>query len=175
GNTSILSRDHTIVVSGGGLVTITGGKWTTYRKMAEDAVDNAAFVGKLPLKSCTTDQLKIHGWQEGGREDDPLYGYGTDAVHIRTLVKSAPGLSEKIHHDFPYILAEVIWAIKAEMVMTLEDVLARRLRLLFLDTRIAIEVAPAVASLMAAEMGKDTVWEKQQIENFIHIAKGYLP
>jgi glycerol-3-phosphate dehydrogenase len=175
GNTSILSRDHTIVVSGGGLVTITGGKWTTYRKMAKDAVDNAAFVGKLALKSCTTDQLKIHGWQLGTKEDDPLHGYGTDAIHINNLVKADPGLSEKLHPDFPYILAEVVWAIKAEMAMTLEDVLARRLRLLFLDTRIAMEVAPAVARLMATKMGKDIEWEKQQVENFLQIAKGYLP
>jgi glycerol-3-phosphate dehydrogenase len=175
GNTSILSRDHTIVVSSGGLVTITGGKWTTYRKMAKDAVDNAAFVGKLPLKSCTTDQLKIHGWQTGTTEDDPLHGYGTDAIHIKNLTKAEPVLSEKLHPDFPYILAEIVWAIKEEMAMTLEDVLARRLRLLFLDTRIAMEVAPAVARLMATKMGKDTAWEKQQVENFLQIAKGYLP
>jgi glycerol-3-phosphate dehydrogenase len=175
GNTSILSRDHTIVVSGGGLVTITGGKWTTYRKMAKDAVDNAAFVGKLPLKSCNTDQLKIHGWQTGANEDDPLRGYGTDAIHIKNLAKEDPNLTEKLHPDFSYTLAEVVWAIKEEMAMTLEDILARRLRLLFLDTRIAMEVAPAVARLMAIKMGKDAAWEKQQVENFLQIAKGYLP
>jgi glycerol-3-phosphate dehydrogenase len=138
-------------------------------------VDNAAFVGKLPLKSCTTDQLKIHGWQTGANEDDPLRGYGTDAIHIHNLVKEDPNLSEKLHPDFPYTMAEVVWAIKEEMAMTLEDVLARRLRLLFLDTRIAMEVAPPVARLMAIKMGKDAAWENQQVETFLQIAKGYLP
>jgi glycerol-3-phosphate dehydrogenase len=104
-----------------------------------------------------------------------LRGYGTDAIHINNLVKEDPNLSEKLHPDFPYTMAEVVWAIKEEMAMTLEDVLARRLRLLFLDTRIAMEVAPAVTRLMAIKMGKDAAWEKQQVENFLKIAKGYLP
>jgi glycerol-3-phosphate dehydrogenase len=175
GNTSILSRDHTIVVSGGGLVTITGGKWTTYRKMAKDAVDNAAFVGKLDIKSCITDKLKIHGWQTGTAEDDPLHDYGSDAEHIYNLAKTDPVLAEKLHPDFPFIKAEILWAIREEMAMTLEDMLARRLRLLFLDTRIAMEVAPVVAQLMATEMGKDKDWEDMQVDNFIQTAHGYLP
>jgi glycerol-3-phosphate dehydrogenase len=175
GNTSILSRDHTIVVSGGGLVTITGGKWTTYRKMAKDAVDNAAFVGKLDIKSCITDQLKMHGWQTGTAVDDPLHNYGSDAENILNLAKTDPLLAEKLHPDFPFIKAEILWAIREEMAMTLEDMLARRLRLLFLDTRIAMEVAPDVAHIMATEMGKDKVWEDLQVENFLQTAQGYLP
>ena len=175
GNTSILSRDHTIVVSSGGLVTITGGKWTTYRKMAKDAVDNAAFVAKLELKPCTTDKLKIHGWVEQTYESDPLHLYGSDAAQIRNMADADPSLAGKLHPDFPFIRAEVVWAVRKEMAMTLEDVLARRLRLLFLDTRIAMEIAPDVAHIMAIEMGRDERWENLQIENFIQTAHGYLP
>jgi len=175
GNTSILSRDHTIVVSSGGLVTITGGKWTTYRKMAKDAVDNAAFVAKLELKPCTTDKLKIHGWVEQTDESDPLHLYGSDAAQIRNMADADPSLAGKLHPDFPFIRAEVVWAVRKEMAMTLEDVLARRLRLLFLDTRIAMEIAPDVAHIMAIEMGRDERWENLQIENFIQTAHGYLP
>jgi glycerol-3-phosphate dehydrogenase len=175
GNTSILSRDHTIVVSTGGLVTITGGKWTTYRKMAKDAVDNAAFVAKLELKSCSTDQLKIHGWQTGTDAGDPLQVYGSDGDLIRQIVVNDKTMGEKLHPDFPFIRAEIIWAVRSEMAMTLEDVLARRLRLLFLDTRIAMEIAPAVVQLMGTEMGKDQAWENQQLENFMQTAQGYLP
>jgi len=175
GNTSILSRDHTIVVSSGGLVTITGGKWTTYRKMAKDAVDNAAFVAKLELKPCTTDKLKIHGWVEQTDESDPLHLYGSDAAQIRNMADADPSLAGKLHPDFPFIRAEVVWAVRKEMAMTLEDVLARRLRLLFLDTRIAMEIAPDVAHIMAIEMGRDERWENLQLENFIQTAQGYLP
>jgi glycerol-3-phosphate dehydrogenase len=175
GNTAILSRDHTIVVSGGGLVTITGGKWTTYRKMAKDAVDNGAFIGKLDIKSSKTDKLKIHGWQDDMAEDDPLHDYGSDAVHIYNLAKADPVLAEKLHADFPYIKAQIVWAIREEMAMTLEDILARRLRLLFLDTRIAIEIAPHVAHIMATEMKKDKDWEDLQVENFNLTAQGFLP
>ena len=175
GNTSILSRDHTIVVSAGGLVTITGGKWTTYRKMAKDAVDNAAFVAKLETKSCTTDKLKIHGWLAEVDNAGSLNMYGSDAVHILKIAADDATLAEKLHPDFPYIRAEVVWAIREEMAMTVEDILARRLRLLFLDTRIAMDVAPAVARLMAGEMGKDLQWEKNELENFMQTAQGYLP
>jgi glycerol-3-phosphate dehydrogenase len=170
GNTSILSRDHTIVVATSGLVTITGGKWTTYRKMAKDAVDNAAFVGKLPVMPCVTDHLKIHGWTDAVDNNDPLHIYGSDVAGIRSLMAEDPSLTELLHPDFHFTKAEVVWACRHEMAMTVEDVLARRLRLLFLDARAAIEVAPVVAEILANEGNKLIC-----LDEFLKTAKGYLP
>ena len=166
----MLSRDHTFVVSPSGLVTITGGKWTTYRKMAKDAVDNAVFIAKLPKRPCVTDTLHIHGWQAKVDSTDPLHHYGADADGIRALVASDPSLGERLHPDHPFIRAEVIWACRHELACTVEDVLARRLRLLFLDARAAMEVAPAVAELMEAELGLSYI-----PMDFNAVAEGYLP
>lgn len=170
GSTSMLSRDHTIVVSPSGLVTITGGKWTTYRKMAKDAVDNAVFIGKLDKRPCVTDTLHIHGWQEHIHPDDPLHHYGADAAGIRKLVEEDPSLGERLHPDHPFIRAEVVWACRHELALTVEDVLARRLRLLFLDARAAMEVAPLVADIMEKELGLSFI-----PMDFNAVAEGYLP
>jgi glycerol-3-phosphate dehydrogenase len=175
GNTAILSRDHTIVVSTGGLITITGGKWTTYRKMAKDAVDNAAFVAKLKAQPCVTENLHIHGWQENVDQDDPTHVYGSDAEHIRKIIEEQPDLAVLLHPDFPFCLAHVYWAVKNEMACKLEDVLARRMRLLFLDARIALQVAPVVAELMRELLGENESWKLKELENFSVLAKGYLP
>jgi glycerol-3-phosphate dehydrogenase len=175
GNTAILSRDHTIVVSNSGLVTITGGKWTTYRKMAKDAVDNAAFVAKLEARPCQTDSLKLHGWIDKVDEKDPLLVYGSDAEKIRAMIRRDPMLGEKLHPDLPYCMAEVAWAVDEEMAMRLEDVLARRLRVLFLDARVALEIAPAVARFMAQRMQKDEGWVEAELAAFRETAKHYLP
>ncbi len=175
GNTSMLSRDHTIVVSHSGLVTITGGKWTTYRRMAKDAVDNAAFVAKLDHQPCRTDELKIHGWVERVDETDPLHHYGSDAVKIRERIRQDESLGNKLHDAFPFCWAEVDWAVEEEMAVKLEDVLARRLRLLFLDARAALEVAPAVARRMAMLMDKPASWVDAELADFQETARHYLP
>ena len=172
-STALISRDHTIVVSPTGLITIIGGKWTTYRKMAKDAVDNAAFVGKLAKRECVTEDLRIHGWQEK-QEDGHLSIYGSDASGIRELMADDPALQLTIHERSYYTRAEVIWAVRHEMALTVEDVLARRLRLLFLDARAAMEAAPLVAQLMAKEMGKDASWEVQEVAAFRDVASGYI-
>ncbi len=171
--TALLSRDHTIIVSTSGLITITGGKWTTYRKMAKDAVDNAAFVGKLEQKPCVTAQLKIHGWVENVNENDPLHYYGSDSASIRSLIDDNPVLAEKLHSGFDYTKAEVIWAIRNEMAMTVEDILARRTRMLFLDAKAAIESVPLVAELMKGELKSDETWMTEQITSFTKLASGY--
>lgn len=170
GNTALLSRDHTIVVSASGLVSITGGKWTTYRKMAKDAVDNAAFVGKLGKRPCITEQLRLHGWVSNVDRQDLLVGYGADAEPIRELMKEDPLLAEQLHPGHPYTMAEVAWSFRHEMAMTVEDVLARRLRLLFLDARAAIEAAPKVEAMRARLLGGPS-----QLAAFLDLAKGYLP
>lgn len=173
-NTALMPRDHTIIVSGSNLVTITGGKWTTYRKMAKVAVDNALFVAKLERRACVTESLRVHGWLPENNTDDPMSYYGSDADAIRKLEGQNPEWSEKIHEAHPWIKAQVIWAVRQEMAMTVEDVLARRIRMLFLDARAAIDAAPEVARLMAAEMGKDESWQQQQVNAFTALAKGYL-
>ncbi len=173
-STSFLPRDHTTVVSASGLITITGGKWTTYRTMAKSAVDNATFVGKLEKKECVTDSLTLHGFMKGQKKEDGLAVYGSDYSAIKKLMEDQPGLSEKIHPDLPYTKAVVIWAVQQEMAMTVEDILSRRTRALILDSKAAIASAPMVAALMAKEMNLSAEWESQQVKDFMHIAEAYL-
>jgi len=172
--TALMPRDHTIIVSASGLVTITGGKWTTYRKMADDVLNNAVIAGKLEKKLCVTSTLKIHGWINEININDPLHFYGSDAGHVKNCCKQDDTLSELIHPAVPDIKAEIIWAVQNEMAQTVEDVLARRTRILFLDAKVAIEAAPVVAKLMAAAMNKNEEWELQQINDFNVLAKQYL-
>jgi glycerol-3-phosphate dehydrogenase len=162
-------------VSPSGLVTITGGKWTTYRKMARDAVDNAVFIGGLTKRPCITEDLRIHGWTDRVEATDPLHMYGSDAEGIRGLMLDDPSLAECLHPDFPFTKAEVVWACRQEMACRVEDVLARRLRMLFLDAKAAMESAPAVAAWMARELCHDNAWVSSEVEDFRTVAKGYLP
>ncbi|MBF9255455.1 glycerol-3-phosphate dehydrogenase/oxidase [Pontibacter sp. 172403-2] len=174
GSTKEISRSHKLMVTSSGLITITGGKWTTYRKMAEDTVDEAIKVGKLPAVPCPTAGIKIHGYAAHGSTSDHLSIYGSDAPAIRSLLNSNPALGERLHGKFPDIEAEVVWAVQNEMARTVEDVLARRLRILFLDAKAAIEMAPKVAVVMAAALGFDEVWQKKQVNAFTTLANRYL-
>lgn len=173
-STSFLPRDHTTIVSNSGLVTVTGGKWTTYRTMGKSAIDNAIFTAKLPKKPCVTGSLPIHGFTHELITDKSLAVYGSDAKAIDQLMNDQPYLKEKLHPNLPYTKAVVIWAIRNEMAITVEDVLARRTRALILDARAAIEAAPIVTTLMAKEMDQSKDWEEQQLKNFLHIADVYL-
>ena len=172
GKTSALSRDHLIHVDTSGLLTITGGKWTTYRHMAEDTVDHAIVLGKLNDAPCTTKNLRIHGYMEDSAALGSLEVYGTDAAAIRTLAGD-PALAAQLHPDLPYIAAEVVWAARVEMARTVEDVLARHTRALFLNADAAIASAEPVAKLLAAELGRDEAWVAAQIREFRALAEQY--
>lgn len=174
GATKEISRSHKLLTSGSGMVTITGGKWTTYRKMAEDTVNEAIKVAGLTKKPCVTASLRIHGYSDNGQNrEDHLRVYGTDARCILKLAEENPEWNKKLHEAFPNIRAEVIWAVRHEMARTVEDVLARRLRVLFLNAQAAKEMAPDVAVLMAGELGLDCDWQKKQVEEFNALASGY--
>ncbi len=172
--TSLLSREHLVVVSKSGLVTVTGGKWTTYRVMARDAVDQAVRVGKLPVHPSATASLALHGRLEAA-DGVPahLALYGTDLPGVKQLARDQADLSQPLHPALPYLAAEVVWSARHEAARTIEDVLARRTRALFLDTRACIEAAPGVAGLLARELGRDEAWQASQVARFRALAEGY--
>lgn len=172
--TASLSRDHHISVSESELITIAGGKWTTYRKMAEDLVDMAMHKSGIVDKECTTHHLPIHGYKEEVDLQQHGYYYGTDLEKIQELEKNDTLLAAKIHPSLPYHFSEIAWAVREEMCMTLEDALSRRTRALLLDAKAAIEAAPRVANLMRKELGKDENWEKEELASFSAIALNYL-
>jgi glycerol-3-phosphate dehydrogenase len=173
GKTSGLSRDHLIHVDPSGLLTITGGKWTTYRHMAEDCVDHAITLGRLQEKSCPTKDLHIHGYMEDAEALGDLQVYGADADAIQALAASDATLAQPLHPNLPMIGAEIVWAARQEMARTIEDSLARRTRALFLNSRAAIEMAPRAAELLAHELGRDTEWTKEQTVAFCALAEQY--
>ena len=173
GKTSALSRDHVIHVDTSGLLTITGGKWTTYRHMAEDCVNHAITLGKLPDVDCTTKNLRIHGYMEDSSTEGSLDVYGSDAEKIRAVAKDNPPLAAQLHPALPYIAAEVVWAAREEMARSVEDVLARRTRALFLNAGAAIAMAEPVARLLAAELGRDETWIAAQVKEFQTLAQQY--
>ena len=174
GRTASLSREHAVFVSDSGLVTITGGKWTTYRRMGMDAVDRAIEVAGLPRRPSRTESLPIHGWTPGP-PDGPFAAYGSDAPGLERLVAEHPDWGEPIHPRLPNLKVEVAWAARFELARSVEDVLARRTRGLFLDARASSEAAPVVASLLAKELNRDRDWEEGQVRAFRELAAGYLP
>lgn len=168
-STAALSREHVIRVSPSGLLTVTGGKWTTYRKMGEDVVNQAIQLGPLPARASITAHLPLHGWTQTP-DTEPLNVYGSDAIHIREL----PGATTQLHPRLPYSEAEIRWAARYELARTVEDVLARRTRSLILDAIASIEASPHVAAILAEELGRDTTWQQQQIEAYQSLAAGYV-
>jgi glycerol-3-phosphate dehydrogenase len=174
GGTAAISRDHTIQISKSGLLTIAGGKWTTYRRMAEDAVDHAATLGELPERPSGTKALNIHGHHRHAEQFGDLSYYGSDAPAIQRLMAAEPALAKRLHDRLALTAAQVAWAARIEMARTVDDVLARRTRALFLDARAAIESAPEVARVLAGELNQDLAWQASQVEEFTRIAQNYL-
>ena len=172
--TSQLSREHRIIVSASGMVSIAGGKWTTYRKMAEDVVNKALEVSGLIERPCRTSRLRLHGGKPVRRESWKWEEYGSDAVYLDELVALRPELDERLHPGLPLRGIEVLWAVRYEMARTLEDVLSRRTRCLLFDARASIEVAPKVAKMMADELGEGQDWIENQEVAFRAVAEKYL-
>lgn len=176
GKTKEISRSHKLITAPSGLITITGGKWTTYRKMAEDTVDEVVRLSGLRDAGCVTASLKIHGYPENAKPESGHWQvYGSDAALIRQLASQKPALNQRLHPRFPHLKAEVVWSVHHEMARNVEDVLARRLRILFLDARAAMEAAPEVARLMGEALNMDESWQRKQVSDFCRIAGSYLP
>ncbi len=172
--TAVLPRDHVVKVLASGLIHITGGKWTTYRSMAEHTVNKAFEVGGWQKKSCVTQKLSVHGnFSDGKKLGNDVYG--TDRILIDELIRQKKELGQLIHPKFKVTKGEVVFAIQQEMAMTIEDILARRARILFLNAAAAIEAAPTVADLFIEYAGKDECWKEQQLKDFAEVAQYYLP
>jgi len=172
-STKEISRDHKLIVSAKGLITITGGKWTTYRSMAEETIDLAINHALLKATACRTHQLRIHGCSDS-KGNHFLDLYGSDREEIEKLAVELPEFNQKLHPDFPDLEIQVVWAARYEMAKTVEDVLSRRLRILFIDALAAKKMAPRVAAILAVELRKDDNWALEEIKSFNNLADGYL-
>ena len=173
-STKEISRHHKVMISQSGLITIIGGKWTTYRKMAEDTVDNAILIGALDERRCITNNLPIYGYDKNlDLSTDPLAVYGTEKYQLLDLEEENPDLAQIISEDLPLRKSQIVWAVRHEMARTVEDMLARRVRGLFLNSKECLRVAPQVAEIMAKELGKDAQWIENQLEAFADVASNY--
>ncbi|MGE8243888.1 FAD-dependent oxidoreductase [Sphingobacterium detergens] len=172
--TKEISRSHKVIVSDSNLLTLTGGKWTTFRRMGQDTVDKAIKIGCLPKKESTSATQKIYSAIPTTDRSNHMYIYGSDQEAIHALEQENPVWGEKLVEHLEFKKAEVLWAVRNELAQTVEDVLSRRVRILFLDAKAAITAAPEVARILAQELGKDENWQKNQVENFEKVAKNYI-
>ena len=174
-DSAMVPRDHSVFVSKSGLITVTGGKWTIYRKMAADAVDQAVLVGALSEGPSQSSDLRLHGWTDRAEPASHSSVYGSNIPDLRRLVEHHPAWGQPLHSKLPYTSVEVVWAVRNEMARTVEDVLSRRTRALLLDAKASLEAAPAVARLMATELRQDQKWIDRQVGAYRELAQGYLP
>ncbi len=172
--TSEISRGHKIYRSESGLITIIGGKWTTYRQMGEEVVNRAAQVGQLPPVKSATKTLHIHGYQAHTDISDPMYFYGSDRQKIIEIMEQEPDLKAWVSEELNISAAQIAWACRHEYARSVEDVLSRRTRALVLDAAESIRMAHGVAAIMAREFNYDKNWEKEQVDQFTQIAETYL-
>lgn len=172
-NTKEISRSHKIMVGDSGLITIIGGKWTTFRRMAQDTIDKAIEIGEIPAKKCVTEDLHIHGYDVNVDHRQEMHFYGSDLAALQQLEKENPAFAERLVPNYEYNVANVVFAVRNEMAIQVEDVLARRFRLLFLDAKAAVAASQKVAEVMAAELGKSSEWIEAEISSFAQLAKIY--
>jgi glycerol-3-phosphate dehydrogenase len=175
-STAALSRDHTVLVSPSGLLTITGGKWTTYRYMGEDGINHAAGVAGLPARPSRTANLPLHGSSSDpsvSATPEHLSVYGSDRAAVEALAAKVPGGRELLHPRLPYLKGEVYWAVQREMARTVEDVLSRRTRALLLDAQAAVEAAGPVSEILAAELARPDAWAGDQVKRFEQVSEAY--
>lgn len=172
--TKEISRGHKILISVSGLITIIGGKWTTYRQMAEDTIEKAVMLAGLPERECITRHMPIHGFRMDTIQGDPLGVYGLDKEEILSICEDDAAMGEVISEKLQIIKAQVVWAVRKEWARTVEDVLARRTRALFLDARESLRIAPEVVKIMAMELGYDDEWIVNQLKAFENTAKNYF-
>ena len=142
--------------------------------MAQDTVDKIIELKKLPSAKCATKDLLIHGANGAVDRSNHLYIYGTDKKKIEKLIEENPSLSERLHPRLQFTKAEVVFAVRHEMARSIEDVLARRVRVLFLDAKAAIEIAPMVGEIIRLELNETDGWRTQQISEFIEISDQYV-
>ena len=168
---SKVSREHAISVDASGLVTVSGGKWTTYRRVAEQCVDAAVKVAGLRANGARTDALELlpHDAQRGAVD-----AVGFPARGVAQLAAEQPTLAAALHASLPYSGAHFAWAARSEMAMTVADALAYHTRALFIDARATLEIAPRVAALMAAELGHDAAWIAAEIQQVHARAASYI-
>jgi glycerol-3-phosphate dehydrogenase len=167
-----ISRRHKISISDSGFITITGGKWTTYRRMAQETLNAAMAAKLLERRPCRTHHLRMNGFDPDGIRDR-LRIYGSAAAEIRRISEE-PGGNSRLHDSFPYTTAEIRWICRNEMPRKLEDVLSRRTRSLILDVNASKQMAQDVARIMAEELGKDEAWIRKEVEEYSALAEGYL-
>jgi glycerol-3-phosphate dehydrogenase len=172
-STKEVSRRHKISLSDSGLLTIIGGKWTTYRRMAEETIDRAIREGFLGNAKCVTSNLKLTAIT-GNSSSERLKIYGDNAVDIKNIILENPESGRPVDPRLPYTLAEILWICRNEMPVNIEDVLARRTRSLFLNARASEDIAPLVADLMAEEFGHDQKWKVEQLESYSDLVKNYI-
>lgn len=172
-STKEISRHHKVLISLSGLITLTGGKWTTYRKMGEDAVDKAILLAGLPERKSITENLMIHSYSQNASLSDPNSVYGTDIQYINSLASEDKEYAGLLSEELQISRAQLIWAVREEMARTVEDFLARRTRALFLDARESIRISKEVAEMMAIELGYDDAWIEDQVQSYAKLAAGY--
>ena len=174
-DTASISRDHVVLISKSGLITVTGGKWTTYRKMAEDTINTAVQVGGLDARPCVTANLRLHGWQERQEDGEALQVYGSDRADVEAVIREVENGQEWLHPDLPYRRGEVHWAARHEMARTVSDVLVRRTPALLLNRHAALASSPVVAHILAQELGRDEAWAAAQVNAMRQHVDACLP